>query len=75
MLTPDENRVTPMLTTRFLAMPAIALTVIVALAQAHGGPGQSPSEVRTVYRAVNCATASTDATCLLAGDATASVVR
>jgi len=66
-----------MFTARFLTMPAIALTVIVGLAQAHSGAAQSPSEVRTVYRAVNCATAATgtDATCTLAGDATASMVR
>ena len=30
-----------MLTARFLAMPVIALTVIVALAQAHSRPGMS----------------------------------
>ena len=65
-----------MLTARFLAMPVIALTVIVALAQAHSRPGMSQTETRTVYRAVNCATAaSVDATCALAGNATASVVR
>jgi hypothetical protein len=44
-----------MLTARFLAMPVIALTVIVALAQAHSRPGMSQTETRTVYRAVNCA--------------------
>ena len=65
-----------MLTARFLAMPVIALTVIVALAQAHSRPGMSQTETRTVYRAVNCATAaSVDATCALAGNATATVVR
>jgi hypothetical protein len=66
-----------MLTARFLAMPVIALTVIVALAQAHSRPGMSQTEPRTVYRAVNCATpaASADATCALAGNATANVVR
>ena len=65
-----------MLTARFLAMPVIALTVIVALAQAHSRPGMSQTETRTVYRAVNCATAaSVEATCALAGNATASAVR
>ena len=66
-----------MLTARFLAMPVIALTVIVALAQAHSRPGMSQTETRTVYRAVNCATPapSTDLTCAIAGNATASVVR
>ena len=65
-----------MLTARFLAMPVIALTVIVALAQAHS-PGTSQAETRTVYRAVNCATAAatTDATCALARNASAGVVR
>ena len=71
----DENRVTPMLTARFLAMPVIALTVIVALAQAHSRPGMSQTETRTVYRAVNCATATIDAACVLAGNATAGEVR
>jgi hypothetical protein len=66
-----------MLTARFIAMPAIALTVIVALAQAHGGTGMSQTETRTVYRAVNCAmqAPSVDATCAIAGNATASMVR
>jgi hypothetical protein len=58
-------------------MPVIALTVIVALAQAHSRPGMSETETRTVYRAVNCATpaAAIDATCAIAGNASASVVR
>jgi hypothetical protein len=66
-----------MLTARFLAMPVIALTVIVALAQAHSRPGTSQAETRTVYRAVNCATAAAtiDATCALARNASAGVVR
>ena len=66
-----------MLSVRFLAMPVIALTVIVALAQAHSRPGMSQTETRTVVRAVNCATPgmSTDLACTLAGNATASVVR
>jgi hypothetical protein len=66
-----------MLTARFIAMPAIALTVIVALAQAHSRPGMSQTETKTVYRAVNCATvdASVDANCALAGNAPASMVR
>ena len=65
-----------MLTARFIALPAIALTVIVALAQAHSRPGMSPTEPRTVYRAVNCTvpTASLDATCTLARNAPASEV-
>ncbi|MBX9778125.1 MAG: hypothetical protein K2Y71_27395 [Xanthobacteraceae bacterium] len=65
-----------MLTARFLAMPVIALTVIVALAQAHSRPGMSQTENRTVYRAVNCAAAvNTDAACAFAGNAPASEVR
>jgi hypothetical protein len=66
-----------MLTARFLAMPAIALTVIVALAQAHSRPDMSQTETRpVVVRAVNCATAvNVDATCALVGNATANVVR
>ena len=61
-----------MLSARFLAMPVIALTVIVALAQAHGRPGTSQTETRSVVRAVNCAAPST---CTVALDAPASVVR
>jgi hypothetical protein len=67
--------VTPMLTARFIAMPAIALTVIVALAQAHGQAGTTQTETRTVYRAVNCAVATTDAACHLAGNISTGVVR
>lgn len=60
-----------MLTARFLAMPAIALAVIVGLAQAHSRPEASQTEPRVVHRAVNCATAiATDAACALAGTAT-----
>ena len=66
-----------MLTARFLAMPVIALTVIVALAQAHSRPGMSQTETRTVYRAVNCTmlAANTDPSCALAGNAAAGMVR
>lgn len=66
-----------MLTTRILALPAIALAVIVALAQAHGGPGINQTESRTVYRAVTCSasTATIDTACALAGNAPASMVR
>jgi hypothetical protein len=65
-----------MLTARFLAMPVIALTVIVALAQAHSRPGMSQTETRSVYRAVNCAVppASVDASCTLADNAPAGLV-
>lgn len=66
-----------MLTARFIAMPAIALAVIVGLAQAHSGTGTSQTDTRTVYRAVNCAmqAPSTDPTCAIAGNATATMVR
>jgi hypothetical protein len=66
-----------MLTARFIAMPAIALAVIAGLAHAHSGSGMSPTETRTVYRAVNCAmqAPSADTTCAIAGNATASMVR
>jgi hypothetical protein len=33
------------------------------------------TDTRTVYRAVNCAAASADAACVLAGNATVGVVR
>jgi hypothetical protein len=66
-----------MLSARFLAMPVIALTVIVALAQAHSRPGVSQTEARTVVRAVNCAVPgiNTDLACTMAGNAPASLVR
>ena len=61
-----------MLSARFLAMPVIALTVIVALAQAHSRPGTSQTETRSVVRAVNSAVPSA---CTVARNAPASVVR
>jgi hypothetical protein len=76
-----------MLTARFIAMPAIALAVIVALAQAHSRPAatqsnmthsnMTQSDTRTVYRAVNCAMPgmSTEQACILAGNTGTSVVR
>ena len=66
-----------MLSARFLAMPVIALTVIVALAQAHSRPGTSQTETWTVVRAVNCAAPgmNTDLTCIVARNAPASTVR
>jgi hypothetical protein len=57
-----------MLTARFFALPAIALAVIVGLAQAHNRPEAAQAEPGAVYRAVSCATAATnDPTCALAG--------
>ena len=66
-----------MLSARFLAMPVIALTVIVALAQAHSRPGTSQTETRSVVRAVNCAAPgiNTNLTCTIARNAPASAVR
>jgi hypothetical protein len=66
----------PMFTARTLALPAIALAVIVALAQAHGGSNTVQTEGRTVYRAVTCSApaASADAACTLAGNAPASMI-
>jgi hypothetical protein len=45
-----------MLNVRFLALPVIALAVIVALAQAHSGTA-AQADTPTVYRAISCATA------------------
>ena len=64
-----------MLTPRFLAMPAIALTVIVALAQAHNGAGARQTDTPTVYRAVNCATTAAESACAFAGNSGISSVR
>ena len=66
-----------MLTARSFALPAIALAVIVALAQAHSGSDLNQNEGRSVYRAVTCTTpaASVDAACNFAGNAPASMVR
>jgi hypothetical protein len=76
-LGPYPNRVRLMLSVRFLAMPLIALTVIVALAQAHSRPETSETATRSVVRAVSCAAPSmnTDLTCTFARNAPASVVR
>ena len=59
-----------MLTPRFLALPVIALTVIVALSQAHSGPTASDA-TPSIVRAVNCAlpTAAVEAACNVAGGA------
>ncbi len=54
-----------MLNPRFLALPAIALTVIVALAQANHGAGARQTDTPTVHRAVTCA--ATEAGCVFAG--------
>jgi hypothetical protein len=65
-----------MLSPRFLAMPAIALAVIVALSQAHStAPGNADGATRTVYRAVNCATEATSPACAIAGNNPATLVR
>ena len=67
-----------MLSARFLAMPVIALTVIVALAQAQSRQDVSQTDTRrVVVRAVNCATpaANVDTTCAFAGNAPANVMR
>jgi hypothetical protein len=64
-----------MLSPRFLALPVIALTVIVALSQAHSGGAGSEGATRTVYRAVNCATATAAPTCAVAGNTDAVVIR
>jgi hypothetical protein len=57
-----------MLTPRFLALPAIALTVIAALSQAHSGAAMSEARP-LVVRAANCAlpTAAMEASCNVAG--------
>ena len=68
-----------MLTPRFLAMPAIALTVIVMLAQAHSQPDVRRAETASsaAYHAVNCAArlAILDSTCPYTGRFNSSVVR
>jgi hypothetical protein len=64
-----------MLSPRFLALPVIALTVIVALAQAHNGAGARQTDTPTVYRAVNCAAAVVEPACAVAGASGIGVVR
>ncbi|MGH6770327.1 MAG: hypothetical protein ACRECO_15040 [Xanthobacteraceae bacterium] len=64
-----------MLSPRFLALPVIALTVLVALSQAHSGAPASDATTRTVYRAVNCALPPMDAACSIADSAGATIVR
>jgi hypothetical protein len=64
-----------MLTPRFLAMPAIALTVIVMLAQAHSQPDVRQAKI--VSSAINCAAplANLDPACPFTGKFNTSVVR
>ena len=65
-----------MLSPRFLALPVIALAVIVALSQAHSGaPGNGDGATRTVYRAVNCAIETTNPACAIAGNSGTTFVR
>jgi hypothetical protein len=64
-----------MLSPRFLAMPVIALAVIVALSQAHSGAPANDGVTRTVYRAVNCAVETSNSACAVAGTNTATLVR
>jgi hypothetical protein len=68
----ERSEFTVMLSARFLAMPTIALAVIVALAF-HGR--SDGAQAPTVYRAVNCAVAAADSACAFAGDNGAHVVR
>ena len=65
-----------MLSPRFLAMPVIALAVIVALSQAHSG-ASGPETAPVVFRAVNCSlpSATLEAACTLAGQGGATIVR
>jgi hypothetical protein len=65
-----------MLSPRFLALPAIALTVIVALSQAHSGAGV-PDAAPSVLRAVNCAlpAAALQAACRMARGNGAAIIR
>ena len=74
MLLDDKDR--PMLSPRFLAMPVIALAVIVALSQAHSG-ASGPETAPVVFRAVNCSlpSATLEAACTLAGQGGATIVR
>jgi hypothetical protein len=60
---------------RFLALPAIALTVIVALAQVHSGAGASQAQGPTVHRAVTCTTAALEIACTFAGNSGTSMLR
>ena len=68
-----------MLTLRFLAMPAIALTVIVMLAQAHNQPDVRRAEIVSpaVHHLANCATprANVDSACPYTGKFNTSVMR
>jgi hypothetical protein len=64
-----------MLSPRFLALPLIALTVIVALSQAHSGAPASDAAVQIVQRAVNCTLPSAHAVCAVADNAGATIVR
>lgn len=67
----------PLLSPRFVALPAAALAVIFALAQAHA-PAGARSEVTTaVHRVTNCAAPTNTllAACAVAENAGPSVMR
>jgi hypothetical protein len=63
-----------MLSPRFLALPAIALAVIVALSQAHSGTPATDGVRQTVFRAVSCATEAAAPECTIAASR-AAVIR
>jgi hypothetical protein len=66
----------PLLSPRFLALPAAALAVIIALAQAHP-PAEAGSEAAAVQRVTNCAAAANTlvAACALAENTGVTVTR
>ena len=66
-----------MLSPRFLALPAIALTVIIALSQAHSGASTSAEAAPSVLRAVSCAmpSAAFEAACAMAGTGGTTILR
>jgi hypothetical protein len=68
----------PLPSPRFVVLPAAALAIIIALAQAHSPAGARSTEAAAaVHRVTNCAVPSKTlvATCVVADSAGASVMR
>jgi len=65
----------PLLSPRIVALPAVALAVIIALAQAHGRAAARDSE-SAAHQVTSCAApANSTATCLVADNAGATLLR
>ena len=66
----------PPFSPRFLALPSVALAVIIALAQAHSPVGARGNEVApAVHQVTDCMAPSNTAACMVAGNGGATILR